>query len=51
MSALVETALRLLLQQPRGGRRDLPPLPRWKSGGALVDIDDRDAVYEAMEGR
>ncbi len=49
MSELVETALRLLLQQPRRSRSRLPALPRWKSGGALVDVDDRDALYEVME--
>ena len=27
----------------------LPPLPTWDSGGHLVDIDDRDALYRAME--
>jgi hypothetical protein len=50
MSELVETALRLLLQskpQPEA----LSPLPSFKSGGALVDIADREALYRAMEGR
>jgi len=50
MSELVESALRLLLK-PRPGRQKLPPLPTFKSGGALVDIADRDALYQAMEGR
>jgi len=31
--------------------RDLQPLPSFKSGGALVDIADREALYRAMEGR
>ena len=50
MSELVETALRLLLrsQQKRG---KIPSLPRFRSGGALVDVADRDALYHAMEGR
>ncbi len=50
MSELVETALRLLLQtrKTRGGLR---PLPTFKSGGALVEIADREALYQAMEGR
>ncbi len=50
MSELVETALRMLL---RGGktRGEVPPLPTFKSGGALVDVADRDALYQAMEGR
>jgi hypothetical protein len=49
MSDLVETALRLLLrpQRPKGG---IPPLPSFRSGGALVDIADRDALYKVMEG-
>ena len=50
MSELVETALRLLLQT-RGEPADLPPLPSFRSGGHLVDIADRDALYHAMEGR
>lgn len=50
MSEMVETALRLLLR-PRLKRVDLPPLPTFRSGGALVDIADRDALYQAMEGR
>lgn len=50
MSELVETALRLLLQTRRN-QKDLPPLPTFKSGGALVDIADRDSLYQAMEGR
>ena len=50
MSELMETALRLLLRAPKqpGG---LPPLPTFHSGGALVDVADRDALYGAMEGR
>jgi hypothetical protein len=50
MSELVESALRLLLQS-RKVRRELPPLPTFKSGGTLVDVADRDALYHAMEGR
>jgi hypothetical protein len=50
MSELVELALRQLLQ----GRRATAvaePLPVFRSGGALVDIADREALYRAMEGR
>ncbi len=50
MSELVETALRSLLQSRRT-RVDLPPLPKFDSGGALVDVADRDALYHAMENR
>ncbi len=50
MSELVETALRRLLQS-RPDPDQLQPLPTFKSGGALVNIADRDALYQAMEGR
>jgi plasmid stability protein len=50
MSELVETALRRLLQA-RPESVELPALPAFSSGGALVDIADRDALYGAMEGR
>lgn len=50
MSELVETALRLLLRSRRQ-QVDLPPLPVFRSGGHLVDVADRDALYHAMEGR
>ncbi len=50
MSELVESALRLMFRvQER--RPDVPPLPTFRSGGHLVDIADRDALYHAMEGR
>jgi len=48
MSELVEAALRLYFEfQKRPGR--LPRLPRFR-GGQLVDIADREALYDAMEG-
>ena len=50
MSELVESALRLLLRSHRK-QEALIPLPTFHSGGALVDIADRDALYQAMEGR
>ena len=50
MSELVETALRLLLRSQRK-RGPIPALPTFRSGGTLVDIADRDALYQAMEGR
>jgi Arc/MetJ family transcription regulator len=50
MSELVEIALRLLLRARRK-RKELRDLPTFNSGGHLVDIDDRDALYDAMEGR
>jgi hypothetical protein len=50
MSEMVETALRLLLRAQRK-RATVPELPTFRSGGALVDVADRDALYQAMEGR
>ena len=50
MSELVETALRRLLQA-KPDPAELQPLPSFKSGGTLVDIADREALYRAMEGR
>jgi hypothetical protein len=52
MSELVEAALRLLFHPSRAAKRKkLPPLPTFRSGGHLVDIADRDALYDVMEGR
>jgi len=50
MSELVETALRNLFRAQKK-IVDLPPLPVFHSGRALVDIADREALYQAMEGR
>jgi hypothetical protein len=50
MSELVETALRLLFRAPRVPTEILP-LPIFRSGGVLVDVADREALYHAMEGR
>ena len=52
MSALVEAGLRRVLVGSDAAMQPpetLPPLPTWDSGGHLVDIDDRDALYRAME--
>lgn len=48
MSELVETALRQLLRR-RDAAPALAPLPSFDSGGALVDVADRDALYRAMD--
>ena len=50
MSELAETALRLLLRSQKKRTR-LPDLPTFDGGEPLVDIADRDALYDAMEGR
>ncbi|CAN5701784.1 hypothetical protein BH20VER1_BH20VER1_25190 [soil metagenome] len=52
MSEMVEAALRLLFQANRQGpKKKLAPLPAFRSGGHLVDISDRNALYDAMEGK
>jgi len=48
MSELMESALRLLLREERRPI-ELPPLPTFPLGGELVDIADRNALYDAME--
>jgi plasmid stability protein len=50
MSDLVETALRQLFKAARTSP-ELPPLPAFKSGGHLVDVADRGALYDAMDSR
>ena len=50
VSEVVGSAIRVLLRNNEKQRR-LSSLPSFKSRGQLVDIADRDALYEAMEGR
>jgi plasmid stability protein len=49
MSELVESALRMMLRSSKK-REKLPPLPTFDFGRELVDIADRNVLYEAMEG-
>lgn len=51
MFALVATGLRRVLapEVSASEPNELPPLPTWDGGDHLVDIDDRDALYRAME--
>ncbi len=49
MSELVENALRLFFRAQRK-RPKIPPLPTFHGGVELVDIADRNALYDAMEG-
>lgn len=52
MSALVEAGLRVVLAADRASddhSNPLGPLPSWSSGGQLVDISNREALYRAME--
>ncbi len=52
MTALVEAGIMRVLEPepPYVTKRDaLPELPRWNSGGALVDVANRDELYAAMD--
>jgi len=44
-SELAESAIRIMLE-PEKGLREIPPLPAFKGGGSLVDIADRDALFQ-----
>lgn len=50
ISHLVEMALRLMLDKAVSNE-PLPPLPAFNGGEWLVDISDRNALYDALEGR
>ena len=52
MSALVEAGLRRILAEPGAVAPSdpLPPLPSWNSGGFLVDVADREALGELLDG-
>ena len=49
LSELVEWALRAMFEQRKQPPKRLPKLPRFRMGHALVDIADRDALYDAMD--
>ncbi|MEE4329743.1 MAG: ribbon-helix-helix protein, CopG family [Wenzhouxiangella sp.] len=52
MSELVEAGLRRVLEEPEPDRDQVRErLPEWHSGGALVDVADRDALDERMNKR
>lgn len=52
LSAVTEEMIRLGLAARRNRkRRKILPLPSKKMGEFKVDIADRNALYEAMEGR
>ena len=50
ISELVEAALRQPLAQ-RPAREALPDLPTFDSGGAFVDVADREALHQVMDRR
>lgn len=50
MSELVEAGLRRVLEEtPEAGGTARKTLPRWKSGGARVDIANRDTLYDVLD--
>lgn len=51
MSELVEAAIRRLLADKKEPAADLPPLPTFRSGGAIVDVANRDDLYRVLDGR
>ena len=48
MSALVEAALRRILDEKPDKPVDLPPLPSWNGGVPLVDISNREELYRVL---
>ncbi len=50
MSEMVEAALRRSLERPRE-KAQVQPLPSFDGEGTLVDVSDRETLYQAMEGR
>jgi len=48
-SELVEAALRAMLPKRKFRQQEVPPLPSYHGGEFLVDVANRDALYEAME--
>lgn len=48
MSQLVEAALRNMIE-PAQKQEELPPLPEFSMGRALVNVADRNALYDIME--
>ena len=49
MSELVEAALRAIVE-PEQRYVELPPLPAFRGGGLRVNVANRDALYNVMEG-
>jgi hypothetical protein len=49
LSELVEAALRESLQRQKAPPPALPPLPEFSSGGARVNVANREVLYEVME--
>ena len=48
ISELVESALRLFLRPPQASKK-LPPLPTFDGGELLVDICDKEKLYDVLD--
>ena len=51
ISSLVEAALRALPDRSGEAAGELPELPAFDLGRPAVDVADREALYQAMEGK
>lgn len=51
LSELVEAALRRMLDSAESEPRPLPPLPVFDGGRLLVDVTDREALCDVLDGR
>jgi hypothetical protein len=49
VSELMEVAIRSLLHPRQSATMDMPPLPELQSGGARVDVANREALYDVLE--
>ena len=52
MSALVEAGIRRVLSPALSSRKQddaLPSLPTWHSGGARIDVSNRQELYRIMD--
>ena len=52
MTALIEAGIRHVLaegEKPVPGSGELPPLPSYDMGEPLVDVADREALYEVLD--
>ena len=60
MSALVESGILRVLDNPQilaakkkaaaKSKKPFPPIPTWKGGKFLVDINNREELYEVLDG-
>ncbi len=48
MGALIENALRLFLKEAKKPPAKLPPLPTFHGGRELVDVSNREALYNVL---